>query len=482
MTARFRRWGAQSGLAILLASAGCSFTAGVKARSDAGVGAGGASDGGRDGSTIGVGVGRTDGSGQVIGTGSLGDAACASQSQQAQRLPLDLYVMMDSSGSMAEPTASGVSKWDAIRSALTAFLQDPQSDGLGVGLQYFPLLRPNVPDQCSTDAMCNGQGPCGIARACNSPTASIACNTNADCPLGITCELVGACFDPAGNVILCLPARPGFVCNNNPLDPCLPLAGYCDNRDLCPAASYATPAVEVAPLPGAANELVASLNARVPDGLTPTGGALAGAVTHAQALARANPTHRVAVVMATDGLPSECTPLDIPGIAAIASSAAAGTPSISTFVIGVFAPDEQADAQTNLNALAAAGGTRSAFIVTTNQNVAAGFVNALNAIRTTALSCEYAIPASGPDGGALDYFSVNVEFTSGAGQTVTIGNVPNQAGCSPTKGGWYYDADPNAGGTPHTISICDTTCSQLRADNAGRVDILLGCKTEVIVP
>ena len=106
---------------------------------------------------------------------------------------------------------------------------------------------------------------------------------------------------------------------------------------------------------------------------------------------------------------------------------------------------------------------------------------ALNAIRTTGLSCEYAIPAPPPDGGTLDFFSVNVEFTSSANQTVTIGNVPNQAACNPTKGGWYYDVDPNAG-TPHTITICDTSCSQLRADSGGRVDILLGCKTEVIVP
>jgi hypothetical protein len=465
------------GLAILLGPAACNFTAHVAAPRDGGTGAG------KDAATIGIGAGSGDGGpAGVIGGASLGDAACAAHSQVAQRLPMDLYMMMDSSGSMTELTANGTTKWDAVRSAMTSFLQDPQSAGLGVGLQYFPLLRAGVPDTCSTDATCNGQGPCNIARACNSPTNAVACNTNADCTGGITCELVGACLDPTGNLITCLPARPGFVCNNNPADPCLPIGGYCANRDICTAASYATPAVEVAPLPGAAAALVASLNAHMPDGLTPTAGALSGAITHAQALARANPTHRVAVVLATDGLPSECTPVDIPGISMIASAAVAGTPSISTFVIGVFSQAEQAEAQMNLNALAAAGGTQSAFVISTNQNVATSFVAALNAIRTTGLTCQYAIPSPPPDGGTLDFLSVNVEFTSGAGQSVTIGNVPNQAACSATQGGWYYDVDPRTGATPHTISICDTTCTQLRADTAGRVDILLGCTTEVIVP
>jgi len=327
--------------------------------------------------------------------------------------------------------------------------------------------------------MCNGQGPCNIARACLSANPT-ACNTNADCGAGVTCELVGVCLDPTGAQVTCLPARAGFVCNNDPTDPCQPIGGYCANRDLCTAASYATPAVEVAPLPGAQAALVASLSAHTPDGLTPTAGALSGAITHAQALARANATHRVAVVLATDGLPDECTPVDIPGLSAIAQAAATATPPISTFVIGVFAPAEQAQAQMNLDAIAAAGGTKSSFVINTSQNVATQFVSALNAIRTTGLSCQYAIPTP-PDGGTLDFLSVNVEFTSGAGQAVTIGNVANQAACSATKGGWYYDVDPNAG-TPHTISICDPTCSQLRADTGGRVDILLGCKTEVIVP
>jgi hypothetical protein len=76
---------------------------------------------------------------------------------------------------------------------------------------------------------------------------------------------------------------------------------------------------------------------------------------------------------------------------------------------------------------------------------------------------------------------VNVQFTSGAGQTVTIGNVHDKTACDARQGGWYYDVDP-ATGTPQTISICDTSCAQVRGDPAGRVDVLVGCKTEIIIP
>jgi len=422
-----------------------------------------------------------DAAGQVIGTGSLGDAACASRSQQAERVQLDLYLMLDSSGSMDDFTASGQTKWVAVQAALTSFLQNPQSAGLGVGLQYFPLLQPNVPDTCAANAACNG-GTCALERACNSPTNPLACTTNAQCPAGIACVRVGLCLGPTGDAIVCFPALPGYICNNDPNNPCLPLPGYCSNRDVCGPAEYATPAVEIAPLPAAAPALVASLRQRVPDGLTPTGGALSGAITHAQAWGRANPTHRVAVVLATDGFPTECTPVDVPGVAALASTAAAGTPSISTFVIGVFAPAEQADARVNLDAIASAGGTGTAFLIDTSQNVTQGFVTALNAIRTMALSCEYQVPVPPADGGVPDYFAVNVQFTSGAGQTVTIGNVRDRASCSPTKGGWYYDADPGTGARPSTINICPTACAALQADPVGRVDILLGCTTVAIVP
>ena len=185
-------------------------------------------------------------------------------------------------------------------------------------------------------------------------------------------------------------------------------------------------------------------------------------------------------MLATDGLPSECTPDDTMGVASIAAAGLAGAPSISTFVIGVFAPEEAQDAQTTLDAIAVAGGTKQSFVINLQQNVEQAFLTALNSVRTAALSCEFKVPAAAA-GQTLDYYAVNVQFTSGAGQTVTIGNVHDKTACDPRQGGWYYDVDP-AKGSPTDISICDTSCAQLRGDAAGRVDVLVGCQTEIIIP
>src|SRR6185503_14009817 len=143
--------------------------------------------GGRDGGSIITGSGGTsgsgggsptDGPGRVIGADALGDAACAAATQQAQQVPLDLYIMLDSSGSMEALTSANETKWDAVRTALTAFIQDPQSVGMGVGLQYFPLVRAGVPGGCETNNQCNGSGPCDIIRVCSGGTALVECATN----------------------------------------------------------------------------------------------------------------------------------------------------------------------------------------------------------------------------------------------------------------------------------------------------------------
>jgi hypothetical protein len=411
---------------------------------------------------------------RVVGSAPLGDAACAAQTQKAERLPLDIYVMLDSSASMTGATAGRQTKWDAVRAALTSFVRDQSSAGLGVGLQYFPLIRPGAPISCTSNAMCGAAGPCDMKGCTNSNTLKF-CQTNADCGAGGSCAQVGICS--LAPTYFCLAV--GTSCGGGGGRCNAPLYN-CHGRDLCDSASYATPAVEVAPLPGAANALISSLTAHMPDGLTPTSGALKGAIEHAQALSKAS-GHRVVVLLATDGIPIECDPTDIPGVSMIAAGGLAGTPSISTFVIGVFGTTDRAMAQLNLDTIAAAGGTKQAFVIDVGQNVAQEFLTALNSVRTAALSCEFKVPTPAA-GETLDYYQVNVQYTSGAGQAVTIGNVSSKAACDARKGGWYYDVDPATGAKPTNISICDTSCTQLRGDAAGRVDVLLGCKTEIVVP
>src|SRR6185503_3404757 len=165
--------------------------------------------------------------------------------------------------------------------------------------------------------------------------------------------------------------------------------------------------------------------------------ALAGALDAARTYATAHPDHKLAVVLVTDGLPTECTPLDIPAIAAVAAAGAAGNPAVPTFVIGVFGADDAALAAPNLNALAAGGGTGKAVVINTNQDVNQVLQAALAQIRTTAVACEYRIPPS--TGGTIDFGKVNVQLTDATGMVTTVGYVNGKAGCNPTRGGWYYD-------------------------------------------
>ena len=168
----------------------------------------------------------------------------------------------------------------------------------------------------------------------------------------------------------------------------------------------------------------------------------------------------------------------INSIATMASTASKAQPSVPTFVIGVFAPTD-VGAQQNLDAIAGAGSTGKAFVINTSQDVTTGFLDALNSIRTTALACEYGVPQ--PDAGQLDYSAVNVRYTDGAGKVSSVLYSGGNAASCTDKGGWYYDVDPAAGGTPTKIEICPVSCNTLKADKKGQVNILLGCKTESIV-
>jgi hypothetical protein len=66
------------------------------------------------------------------------DNACGGAIFEPEQLPLDMYFLVDSSGSMAEPTAAGANKWDLVTSALVNFLSDGQNAQIGVGIGYFP--------------------------------------------------------------------------------------------------------------------------------------------------------------------------------------------------------------------------------------------------------------------------------------------------------------------------------------------------------
>ena len=478
---------------------GCS--AGVKGQN----GTGGSTGSGTGGSPASGGHGGSSSTGGSNGTGgnSSGtdaslDGACAASTVGAQPVPLDLYFLMDSSKSMLEKTGAngtGATKWAAVSSALDTFFADSGSAGLGVALKYFPDEQSGAPATCAQDSDCGSYGPCDFRSTCVS-SKSIAtavvplCQTAADCG-SQTCSRIYDCGPGAEDDCsngLCCAAGPTAAAGACPAAEngatCTEYAGYCHLRDICTSSDYATPNVALLTLPDSSNKLSSSLSGHTPDGYTPTGPALTGAISWAQQDLTTNPDHKAAVVLVTDGLPGgflpgipppECAPSDIAGVSGIAASGTSGSPPIPTFVVGIFKGGNEATAaQSNLNMLASAGGTGTAVIIdVTGNTVTQQLHDAIAKAQTKAIACSYTIPSS-TGGAGVDFNKVNVQFTGGTGSSTTIGNTTGSSACD--KGGWYYDVDP-AHGTPTKIIACPSTCTQFNADVSGHVGIVLGCAT-----
>src|SRR5688500_3668636 len=118
-------------------------------------------DGGKGaGPSIGTGGGLNFGGGTSTGGGQSGGAAscapapddtgCVGAAFEGENIPLDIYVMFDLSCSMScnvdhsgccreSDNPDPPAEWRIlpVRQAMKAFLQDPASAGLGVGLGFF---------------------------------------------------------------------------------------------------------------------------------------------------------------------------------------------------------------------------------------------------------------------------------------------------------------------------------------------------------
>jgi hypothetical protein len=234
-----------------------------------------------------------------------------------------------------------------------------------------------------------------------------------------------------------------------------------DTSNYCGVSRYSSPQVAVTALPSAS--FGSALDGTGPNGGTPTADALGGAIAYAQTLqAGQGKDGTVAVVMVTDGVPEGCADdLDVQPSVDEATAVAA---TIKTYIVGV------GDQLSNLNAIAVAGGTKSAFVVSVGDpsKTQTDLTNAINTIRLSALACDYKIPAP-PSGQTFDRSKVNVQVTPEGGSATALDYNPS---CSGGKG-WRYD-DPNA---PTRVLACDATCNDLKA-KPGKVDIVFGCETK----
>jgi hypothetical protein len=475
-----------------------------------------AADGGSDGGTTDPTFAEGFG-GEAQRYGNDEGGTCAELNEPAKLEPLDLFFMIDVSGSMHFHADATASKWDKVKPALDEFADAPTSKDIGFGVDFFPQLPGNGPQSCAATRECPNQD-C-VQRYCANVLVPTLCDGDADCrenaeapvPTG-ACTALGICdgnkyyrcnantYCTTGDAdwkIKC--GKLGEPCTAGvggsttdvdgfPYGTCVPatrsqcgLSEFLGGAPTCTRTDYATP--DVMPTHGNGAKLKEALIPIFPNGGTPTYPALAGALDAAVAFKNEHQDEVVAVVFTTDGVPTACFPEDAgansPAVAALAKNAF-DTAGVRTYVIGVFNDTEKAKAESVLNPIAAAGRTGTPFIVSVGADTTTQFANALAAIRLSARSCVFDLPKP-PAGRTPDYGKVNVEYESGTDSKV-LAYVETEASCDAASGGWYYDIVPTPSVTPTKVNVCPATCTRLKNDANGTLGIRQGCVATNTVP
>ena len=388
-------------------------------------------------STTGPIVITTSGTGMGT-TGGFED--CEADVSTAESIGLDMYIVFDRSGSMAERPPPNDSNQDRIRW--------PEMDGL---LGDCPVDLLNPPAQDSKWCMATN----ALGRFFTAPTM----------------------LDVRAGLQFMTPANP-------------------ENYDICgtdPANPHATPAVAFSALPvDAANALVSALELEAPnaENTNGLGGTMVGTRIEAAlngiamyTSANADPMRKTIGVLITDGDPYNCEE-NPEALAQIAEDHLNAT-GIATFIIGMTGANPE-----NLEAIAArAGGPEHGPEFCEAPDTAChywsvgggdpqAFSEVLAAIQDSVfIACEYAIPE--PTTGEQlnpDLVAVTYNDASGA-EPRSIARVDGAASCDPVTGGWHYD-DPAA---PTSIVLCPSECDIVStAPDGAAVEIRYGCVEEIL--
>jgi hypothetical protein len=192
------------------------------------------------------------------------------------------------------------------------------------------------------------------------------------------------------------------------------------------------------------------------------------------------------MVLASDGIPSECGPTGPDGLPIVSFREiidtlksfstppvdAAGTPtqpSVRTFIVGT------RELQNNAAALADAGGGQ-AFLVgggTPGADLEARFLDALLSIIVRPLDCEIDVPQTAPDTGeAIDFEAVRLRFTGASGTVTEFPRANGPQGCG-NNSAWFYEA----ASPPKKIFLCRSACESL---GAGELKLELGCAPQPV--
>ncbi len=314
---------------------------------------------------------------------AAGDSACVGVEVAAEALPVDLFAVIDRSGSMDEPTVTGVSKWSATKAAFQDFLAHAPA-GMGFGLSLFPV--------------------------------------------------------------------PG------------------DEYASCKTEHYRFSSVPIAEASRGAGGALAKLDAVKPQGQTPTAPALTAALEMASAYGMKHPERSLVVVLATDGLPTTCTPTDTAALASLARDALDGPAHVRTLVV---ASGEDARSS-GFARIAQAGGTLRPLVIDARADFAEQMKEALGDTAARRVACDLSLPEP-PPGRRLDYDAVNVVLDGR--ERVTLPRVESASSCANSPG-WYYDVDPTRG-APSRLNVCKAACD--RVDSAVKLHVEVGCETVVSV-
>src|SRR5690606_22377681 len=199
-----------------------------------------------------------------------------------------------------------------------------------------------------------------------------------------------------------------------------------------------------------------------PSGGTPLSAAVEGAVAWGRGYLAQNPFHRAVVVLVTDGQPEDYCVLDHNYIIGKAREGYASY-GVVTFAVGLEGSNESL-----MNQIAQQGGSGQGIFIGT-ANAEQELSDALDAIRGSAVACAYQLP----DQASLDPSLVNVTYLTGAGDFITLGQVPGEDACTSSAGGWYYDNPAD----PRRILFCPATCAAVQGDFEAQIELVFGCQT-----
>lgn len=462
------------------------------------------SDGGNDDPTEPSAGGFLEDSGTPPVTPNGEMEGCATERAIAERLPANVYFLLDISGSMqvGQSDLAG-NRWEAVRTALKDFLAEPNLEGLNMALNYFPVQESR--SECMTTTSCEF-GLC-ITGVCLIPQLLL------DIPVPCLPEVLGGLETECDDHPFQLPGQPDicsplWVCEDDLTIPCFaddldacdsnnetcPSAdcptgqcigpvlrdmlnsGFCAGPSSCDVTDYQVPAVARTELPGGVQPLVDSLDSIEPDTFaqTPTHIALQGAYDHVTEWRIDEPDVPAFVVMSTDGLPKECNSTPELVVDAITGGSQRG---LETFVIGIADPSEE-DLRERLDEWAVVGGTEQAYFVGADETIAEGFTQALDNVRGELLPCQYPIPEA--TRGVIDFERVNVEVTAD-GEVTQVPQAAGEADCQGDTTAWYYN-EPEGGGDPTQVVLCPSVCETINQEVGNQLEVVFGCQTVRITP